>query len=236
MPSNFDSIHLRGGDIDTTRPASSPSVNARQMRVNGKQFWLVQFVGPIQSAWLDQLRTDGAEIVQYLPNNAYMIWTDDASLTRIEQSVSSDPVRQWTGAYHPAYRLAPVLHNLAGAGVVPVTVQFYKTPQVDASVASLRAQAGRILVEREDVRQFVNISLELPAGALLAVAAQADVFNVEVFAAPVAKDEGQGPDRGRKYHHDGRHRHAHRAGVSGMARRQGFSDRSGAVSHRRGAR
>jgi len=191
-PSDFDSIHLREMDIDTTRPVSSPSVNARQMRVSGKQFWLVQFVGPIQPAWLDQLRTDGAEIVQYLPNNAYVIWGDDAALTQIEQSVSSDPVRQWTGAYHPAYRLAPMLQNLAGAGVVPVTVQFYKTPQVDASVASLRAQAGRILVEREDVRQFVNISLELPAGALLAVAAQADVFNVEVFAAPVVKDEGQG--------------------------------------------
>ncbi len=101
---DFDTIHLRGAEIDTTRPAVAPAANLRQVRASGKQFWLVQFVGPIQPAWLDQLRADGAEIVQYLPNNAYVIWVDSTALARIEGSVASDPVRQWTGAYHPAYR------------------------------------------------------------------------------------------------------------------------------------
>ncbi len=189
---DFDTIYLRGAAIDTPRGASPVQARLRQIAATGQQFWLVQFVGPVKTEWLDALRADGAEIVQYLPNNAYVVWADGPAIRRIEDSVGKNPARQWTGEYHPAYRLAPELQRLPEtANPVAVVVEFYKTPNVDASIAALQVRGGRLLRGREDVLRFAIITLELPAADLAAVASQPDVFNVEPFFPPKPDDERQ---------------------------------------------
>lgn len=192
---DYDLVHLRGGNVVNTVNGAGPvAANARQSKASDFQFWMVQFVGPVKPVWLANLRKLGIEIVAYMPNNAYVVWLDGPQLTQLENLAKSDPTVQWTDAYHPSYRLAPTLQNGKGAQTarpVPVTVQLYRTTNTPASLTSLRALGGKVLRQSANVLNFTNISLEIPANQLAAVAARPDVFNVEPYAPPKKKDEVQ---------------------------------------------
>lgn len=192
---DFDTIQFRSGSVDTSTPIPPVPANLRQGRTPGQQFWVVQFAGPIKPDWLDELRKDGLEIVSYIPNNAYIVWGDGGAIDALERSVATSPVRQFTGAYHTAYRLAPDLQTTKTPlpENIAVTVQFYKTANVDASVAAVTALAGGTLLKgRQDLLNLVDITLAVPSSALPAIAARADVFNVEPFVEPKKRDERQG--------------------------------------------
>lgn len=193
---DFDVVHLRGGkSINTVTGAPAVASAVRQSQTSSFQFWMVQFVGPIKPAWLAKLRKMGIEIVAYMPNNAYVVWVDGAHLTQLQGLTTSDPTVQWTDAYHPAYRIAPALQSatiMQTAQLVPVTVQLYKTANVQTSLASLRAFGGKVFRQPENILSFTNISLEVPGNQVAAIAARADVFNIEPYAKPKKKDEVQG--------------------------------------------
>jgi hypothetical protein len=193
---DFDVVQLRGGtSINTVAGAPAVATNVQQIKSSGKQLWMVQFVGPIKQAWLARLRKMGIEVVAYMPNNAYVVWLDGGQLTQLEQQAKADPTVQWTGAYHPAYRIAPTLQTAKVAQAVQpvaVTVQLYKTTGTAASLASLRGLGGKVLRGQENILNFVNISLEVPGNQITAIAARADVFNVEPYTPPKKNDEVQG--------------------------------------------
>jgi subtilisin-like proprotein convertase family protein len=192
---DLNAIHLRGTTLDTTSGTAAPVAAAiKQTKASGKQFWMVQFVGPVKGAWLDNLKQLGIEIVAYVPNNAYVVWLDGSALTALESLATTDPTIQWTGAYHPEYRLAPVFRSAKapqGSTMVPVTVQFYNTATVKTSVAAVRARGGT-LFRQESILNLVNLSLLLPASQIITVASSADVFNVEPYVVPKPRDEVQG--------------------------------------------
>ena len=187
---------MRGGtSINTVAGAPAVATSVQQARSVGKQLWMVQFVGPIKQAWLARLRKMGIEVVAYMPNNAYVVWLDGGQLTQLERQAKADPTVQWTGAYHPAYRIAPTLQAAKvaqAAQPVAVTVQLYKTTGTSASIASLRGLGGTVLRGQENVLNFVNISLKVPGTQIAAIAARADVFNVEPYTPPKKNDEVQG--------------------------------------------
>src|SRR5262245_4478757 len=193
---DFHTIWLRGTALDTSQPEPSISAGLQQIRTKGPQFWMVQFVGPVLDAWLADLRSAGLQIVQYIPNNAYVVWGDAAALDQLDALAGRNPAIQWTGAFHPAYRLAPALQRAmverAAVAPVAVTVQLYNTAGVDQSLARLQSLGGQLYRQPSQVLNFVGISLQLPAGQLSAVASWADVFNVEPYSAPKKLDEAQG--------------------------------------------
>ena len=193
---DFDIIPLRGGaSINTVAGAPAVATNVQQTKSGGKQLWMVQFVGPIKQAWLARLRKLGIEVVAYMPNNAYVIWLDGGQLTQLEQQAKADPTVQWTGAYHPAYRIAPPLQAAKvaqAAQPVAVTIQLYKTTGTAASVASLRGLGGTVLRGEENILDLVNITLEVPGNQIAAIAGRADVFNIEPYTPPKKNDEVQG--------------------------------------------
>ena len=192
----MDAIYLRGGQaIDKMGNVETVAESLRQTRSEGEQFWMVQFIGPIKDEWLEEIKALGLTIVMYMPNNAYVVRGNDAALSRLESSVPKSPIIQWTGAYHPTYRLSPTLQEkalLRAAGEwVAVTVQLYNTPNLNGSLDRLRAMGGAVYRSPSKVLDFTNISLQVPAAQLEAIAAWNDVFNVEPYAPPVMHDEVQ---------------------------------------------
>jgi hypothetical protein len=194
---DFGSLPLRGVTLDTRPGAPPPAVppGLAATRAPGPQLWLVQFAGPIHDNWLQSLTGLSLQIVSYLAPNAYLVWGDGAALAALDGWAAKDPLVQWTGAYHPAYRLNPALQGLAASAApsqwVDVTVQLYTTPEVEQSLARLRALGGPVIKPAGRTLAFTNLTLPLPAGALAAVAAWPDVINVEPWAAPVRLDEIQ---------------------------------------------
>jgi subtilisin-like proprotein convertase family protein len=194
---DFDTIGLRGGGaIDTRGTPPVPPAGLAQARTNSPQLWLVQFIGPIKEAWLDDLRANGLQIVWYMPQNAYVVWGDGAAIDNLTRIAQKSPVIQFTGAYHPAYRLAPSLlqaaRTSAAADTVSVTVQFYTTSNTGQSIAALRALGGTVRRALSSAGALTNLSLDVPIGQVTAIANWPDVFNVEPYIAPKQRDEAQG--------------------------------------------
>jgi hypothetical protein len=77
----------------------------------GPALHLVQFVGPIQDAWLEAVRATGAQLVQYIANNAYMVWADAASRSQLDALAADGNFVQFSGAYQPAFKLGPSIEQ-----------------------------------------------------------------------------------------------------------------------------
>ena len=109
---DFDSIELRDGAIDTRADQPDVPADLREVAGRGPQFWMVQFAGPIKAEWLKQLQEAGLEVVIYMPNNAYVVW-GTAPAEKLTLLAAGNSMIQWSGAYHPAYRLSPSLREIS---------------------------------------------------------------------------------------------------------------------------
>jgi hypothetical protein len=84
---DFNFIELNAGRLDT-RTAEARASMAAAATFAGKRLRLVQFASPIKPDWVEELKQCGAEIVSYLPQNAYLIY-GDAEVT--------EAIRSWPG-------------------------------------------------------------------------------------------------------------------------------------------
>ncbi|MEI7555935.1 S8 family serine peptidase [Candidatus Chlorohelix sp.] len=185
----FDTIGLREGSIDTTQPQPNAPSKLSQNKLSGKQLWLIQFYGPVKEDWINQLKKLGVEFVIYMPNNAYVVWLDGTTLTQVEGLVGRYAALQWSGAYHPAYRLSPNLQGKnAPTGKVAVTIQFYNHPDLNKTLASLQ---GTVIKPAENILNFVNLTVQIDASALANLASLPEVYNIEPWSAPIKLDEVQ---------------------------------------------
>ena len=193
---DINSIQLRNTTIDTTKGAADPvPAGLQQTQSADAQLWLIQFVGPIKGDWLDQLQKQGLEMVAYIPSNAYVVWGTGASLDGLRKQISATSVIQWEGAYQPAYRLASALQPQTlkknPTDLVDVTVQFYNTATTQASLKNLLTLGGKIYKQPSTILNFLDVSLQVPAGQLVSIANWPNVFNVEQWVAPQLLDERQ---------------------------------------------
>jgi subtilisin-like proprotein convertase family protein len=200
---DFDTIYLRDNRINTATDkasniAANLKANLRQNKSDAAQLWLVQFAGPMREAWLKALEADGIKTVIYMPSNAYVIWATGAQLAGLEKMEQTGANRvQWTGAYHPQYRIDPALVSAKGVpqksanATVPVTVQFYNHAGVSDSLKRLQALGGRVIMSEENILDFKNLTLEIPFSQVENIATWADVFNIEFWVEPKKNDEVQ---------------------------------------------
>ncbi|MEY2410578.1 MAG: hypothetical protein QOF48_3248 [Verrucomicrobiota bacterium] len=102
---------LRNALIDST--AGIPLVIPAELRARGDAgAYVVQARGPITDAFRAALRNAGAEIVAYVPNNAFLV---RASAPAAEQ-LKASPEMQAVLAWEPYFKLDPALLDLALAG------------------------------------------------------------------------------------------------------------------------
>ncbi len=194
---DMDTVYLRDGAIDT-RANTTPNVAAdlQQLRTAEAQFWMIQFVGPVKDDWLKAVTKTGAELVMYMPSNAYVVWADGQAVKGLQDMAAADKFVQWAGPYHPAYRIAPNLLSAANAvktnPTTKVTVQFYTTAATQRSLEKLLSASSAVYKAPSKVLGFTDVTVEVPTAMLKELARQADVFNVESWGAPEKLDERQG--------------------------------------------
>ncbi|MCL7453982.1 MAG: hypothetical protein M8467_13145, partial [Anaerolineae bacterium] len=123
-PSPF-TLHLGGEAFDPLQEEAAlpPGWEAREG--TGPDLQLIQFKGPIRSEWLDDLRQQGWDIVQYIHPYTYVVWGKGG---RSPQSAGSEFVR-WTEPFAPAYRVLPQWRELPDTRV-QVDVLVYRGADV----------------------------------------------------------------------------------------------------------
>ncbi|MFN0084127.1 MAG: S8 family serine peptidase [Blastocatellia bacterium] len=199
-------IALNGYVLDTSRAeplAESLPVEMRQTRMATARSaglppaagtYIVQFAGPVQDAWLRELRNSGAEIISYVPNNAYIVRTTRRPAAAISRMQTQRPYVQWVGDYQPAYKLSPSLREArtqTALQTVRVTLQVLDGAAGTQVIDDLRRTSTRYEGSRR-VLKYRNVTTTIPASRLTALAQADSVFAIEPAPERVRLDEAQG--------------------------------------------
>ena len=190
----YDRIALNTGWIQT-RPAQA---TARPLAVfAGRRLHLVQFAGPVRPDWYTALRTAGAEVVTYIPFNAYLVYLDSNALGRLRELAGRDGFVQYEGDYLARYKIQPNAlaadRQKSGAPAPDgYTVQLVLDPPANAGTLRLihRYRQGEFLQDYENLN-YRNVTVALPESRLAELALRPDVVSIQPWLTPELHDERQ---------------------------------------------
>lgn len=135
QPSAGAPIRLKAVTFTPTRgetPAIAASQSAGSLASGQRGYYLVQFSGPVQQTWKDQVAAAGAELLDYVPDYAFKVRMTPEQA----QQVGGQANVVWIGQFHPAYKF--------DAGLKRAGTRLYRV-QVErgADVAQVSAAIGR---------------------------------------------------------------------------------------------
>ena len=160
---NKNAIFLKNAQFDTTviLPSEVPtSILSTDADVTN-DYYIVQFRGHIKEEMKKAVKNTGAEIFDYVPNNAFIVQMDPATKMQVE----SLDVVQWVGVYQPAYRISPALSasiakkNVIGSAKViyeNVTLLLFNAKDNGRVLSEIRRMGGEV-VESSGDRLLVRI-------------------------------------------------------------------------------
>ena len=191
------SIHLNAGAVDTGRAAKKAPTRALAASFAGNRLQLVQFAGPIQPEWVAQLKKDGFQIVDYVPENAYLVYGGSAAARSLQARAKHV---KWSGAYlasdkiHPRAKPEAAAERRALVGEDDLfAVQLVLDEAANAeTVALLQGLAKEPLKRNQAFRHYRNLVVRMDPAEVETVAARPDVISIAPYVLPKKFDERQG--------------------------------------------
>ena len=187
---DMNAVLLRAGPFDTLdgEPLSASSLG--EADAAGEQLYIVQFVGPVKKQWVSDLKSV-AEIISYIPNNAYLVRANGDGLSRINSLANKGTFVQWSGAFKPSYKIAPEI-SLGTDEETTVTVQL-ASPDAARDIQELVARSAASIVGTPTTTlNYTNVRIRVHSRALADVARMSNVLWMEPWIEPVLHDEKQG--------------------------------------------
>ena len=190
-------ILLNAALIDTSTTAGK-SLRQPVGAFSGKRLHLVQFIGPVQKAWHEALKKTGAQIIDYLPENTYLVYGDAPSLARLQRFTGTTAYVQWDGEYQDSYRIHPKARLVDANGnsqqltTDEFAIQLVADPAANAATLALIDRLKLEPIHRQyNLLQYVNVLVRLRIQDLNLIAAQPDVVSIQPHHAPRKQDERQ---------------------------------------------
>ncbi|HYP25697.1 MAG TPA: S8 family serine peptidase [Blastocatellia bacterium] len=188
-------IQLRAATFDTTEGEPRALRIPDDVTASGEGLYLVQMIGPVKQEWLDELQS-AAEIISYIPNNAYLVRAASGSVDTLR---GSKGFIQWAGEYKPAYKVAPEL-AIDSDREASLTVQLANGQRADQTVQEIASRARNGLVDDvSDVANFRNVRVKIASDRIADLARLGDVLWIEPYEEPGLFDERQGLILANKY-------------------------------------
>jgi hypothetical protein len=186
--------------IDSFADPSSTEIlpeNYSLQASGGYGLQLIQFAGPIKDEWLEAIKASGSQLVHYVPNNAYLVWTGDQGRNELSFMASSSDFLQLSAAYRPYYKLGKSLKERASTVTDPeevlrVGIQMYRHPGQGMSEAVIDRLSVEKLSSWTPLLNFQIILVKLRAADLPTVAGLPDVVWIGEQFPPELLDEVQG--------------------------------------------
>ena len=161
--------------------AISPDLALAEVPVGSDGYYIVQFNGPTQEAWKDQVIGMGGELLAYLPENAFKVRMNPALAAR----VAGLRTVAWVGVFQPAYKISPSIDQNA-RNLLQVRVE----SGADAEQAAAAVAAGGAVVLARD-NDLMLVAAE--PGQVTGIAQVVDVAWIEQFIIPEKhNDSGAG--------------------------------------------
>jgi Subtilase family len=187
---DYNLVRLNAARLDTTRPA----VKALAQPIGpfaGRRMYLVQFAGPVLPGWRQSLVGAGAQLISYLPQNAYLVYGDAAALARLQSLARSKSYIQWEGPYLDDYKIHPAARPVDRQGRPRKLGTDWFAIQLVADAAANPATLQ--LLENlklapfpppRTVLQYRDVLVRLSLSNLTQVAARPDVVSIQPFSVP----------------------------------------------------
>ncbi len=184
-------LQLRAGAFDTTEGEPTSLNLPGNAEDAEEQLYLVQMIGPVKKQWLNELRSS-AEVLSYVPNNAYLVRASADGIARINTlKASPRSFIQWTGSYKPAYKIAPEI-SLDSDEQIWATVQLATGRRTRTEIRDFVVRTSGLLAgPPTDVLSYTNVRIRVPARKLTEIARMNNVVWIEQWIAPQLHDEKQ---------------------------------------------
>jgi hypothetical protein len=201
-------ISLPGAKFEPLAENSLRTVSegANVSLANEADYYIVQFAAPPTDQMLESLRQTGAEIVQYVPHNAFFVFADGDQIRKIAGHARV----RWTGKYLAEDKLSPILEQqiaaargvarlssditpleTTGRGTGKFDVAVFSRADFDAVKDAIENNVGGAI--KNSVRlpnnYFNVLTVELPLDKVAEVARLRDVVQIDAFITPQTEDE-----------------------------------------------
>ncbi|MDW8412241.1 MAG: S8 family serine peptidase [Acidobacteriota bacterium] len=199
-------VNFRSGGFDPLK-AENPALlyaaeGGYQEAAATGDYYVVQFVGPIRDKWIEDLTATGAEVIQYIAHNAYIVY---ASADQIEK-IKSHPRVRWSGQYQPAFKVSPGLMWVFGEEVKPLpgddTVAFgreavstydvavYSRANLESVRMQISSYGAETLATSVLPNNYFNVlRVKMSPNSVKSVLSIKDVVAVDPYIPPTREDE-----------------------------------------------
>ncbi|MEO8671615.1 MAG: S8 family serine peptidase [Tahibacter sp.] len=160
-------IHFNRIDFNPLRDGQ-PSVKGQfPTTPDGKGLHLVQFNAPIKQAWRESLEARGLRVLQYYPNDTFLVW---GGIDTVAET-AADPYVRWQGGFLADYKINQDLDSRSGR-IGNVDVHFYNDGNVDQVIAQLKALGANVLshAPAQPDRAFFDAWITVDAAQLTKIA------------------------------------------------------------------
>ncbi len=138
--------------------------------------YLLQFDGSIKEAWVEDLRSIGAEIRGYIPYNTLLVGMNGEAFSRLDEVGDL----RWHGLYQPFFKLSPALQlRLCQGGEVVVLAMLFSPRFLEGCLEEFTTASLEILGAAAD-DWCATVVLRMPAERLHEVAASEAVEWLEL--------------------------------------------------------
>lgn len=191
-------IYLNAGEIDTAAPQTQARARALAA-TTGKQLRLIQFAGPIRPEWVADLEKSGLRIVDYVPENTYLVYGDTPAVQSMQTKAAGQSHIRWEGAYRGVDKVHPVAAQSATAKASksrpdPTLFSIQLVLDAAANPGTLKLidslKLGPV-IRQGPSDKYYNIIVSLPPGSIGQVAEQPDVISILPYNTPQKRDERQ---------------------------------------------
>ena len=159
---------------------------------DGGDYYIVQFAAPARDEWLAELRAAGAEVLQYVPHQAFFVYSSREAMATIE----NHPRVRWTGVFHPLYKLSPQMRQLAltqsatGSNIGQFDIVVFKQASLESAATTVSDFGARIKHRIVLPGNYFNvIRVEMDAGLILPVMQIPGVITIDPYIQPTKEDE-----------------------------------------------
>jgi hypothetical protein len=183
-------VNLPNGRFEPVYDKPAETVAPTAAATGGKNYFIVQFAGNVKDEWLDSLREIGVEILQYVPHQAFLVYADGETISKV---ANHSRVR-WVGQFAAAHKLSPEL-NAFVSKVESETAMFDVAVFGRADLQEVRARIagtirGRVLTEMRLANNFFNIvRIEANKNDVAEIAKIPDVVRIDQYEKPRIEDE-----------------------------------------------
>lgn len=207
-------LGINGFAFDTRNgePQIPTALRMTDYPAGGDGYYIVQFSGPVTEEDKESLTRAGAEIVNYVPSNAFLVRMGHG----LRSSLEKVQAVQWTGVFQPAYKIVPEL--AFEAGIVEAQIITFNPDGVNAVLELLPERRVIYTYEGED---FGRVDARVTYEQVVEIARLADVNFIQPREVPEVQNRQMQWIMQTNVQND---RRIWDMGISGEGQLVGFSD------------